>query len=77
MVAHQVGKAMKAADRGFRRTNATSCVVKPTSRTIDTLTSLRERKTGPTQHVGVFVFPAESSISRSPSANSTVHAAAW
>lgn len=31
MVAHQVGKAMENAAYGFRRTNAASRVVKPTS----------------------------------------------
>ncbi len=45
MVAHQVGKAMKAADSRFRGIIARSCVVKPTIQTISRRRSHRERKT--------------------------------
>ncbi len=56
MVAHQVGKAIKAADSRFRRIIARSCVVKPTGRTISTCRSLRERKTAQTFAVWIFQF---------------------
>ena len=62
MVAHQVVKAMKAADSRFRRTNATSCVVKPTGRTIDRHLSHRERKTAKSWLRKIFVELEEQPI---------------
>lgn len=54
MVAHQVGKAMEKAAYGFRRTNAASRVVKPTSGNYKHTSSAPRAQHGPVLMVQKF-----------------------